>query len=106
MSIKGGNGINFVVVQLMTLLLGMKPSTQATTGSQCLIKSLTKAVNRFVDSVAIRDINRSQIMFKQNKEKVEKEADEKLMKFIKLNAIKEDKYDKSVENMKYLFSYL
>jgi hypothetical protein len=37
---------------------------------------------------------------------VEREADENLMKFIKLNVIKEEKYDKSIEDMKYAFLHL
>jgi hypothetical protein len=56
-----------IVAQSMKLQLTIRLSTRVIIGSRCLIESSTKTVRCFVvDFIAIRDINRSQIMFKQN----------------------------------------
>jgi len=50
--------------------------------------------------MSAENINKSQIIFKQTQAKAEKIADKKYMKSLKLNGIKQERYEKSIQNLK------
>ena len=64
-------------------------------------KPSKKSVHQFgYPQMSAENINKSQIVFKQTQAKAEKIADKKYMKSLKLNGIKQERYEKSIQNLK------